>query len=71
MIHASDGSVAALLGASPCVHGGSCDADGHRKMFPAASGNEEIQEMVSYGLSLRQNPDLLRKVEYSTAEILG
>ena len=75
VIHASDGSVAALLGASPgastAVH---VMLTVLEKCFPQhlAKWKAKIQEMVpSYGLSLRQNPDLLRKVEYSTAEILG
>ncbi|MDQ0229013.1 malate:quinone oxidoreductase [Metabacillus malikii] len=75
VITASDGSIAALLGASPgastAVH---VMLEVIRKCFPENIDKWEpkLKEMIpSYGLSLMDNPDLLNKVHLSSAEILG
>jgi malate dehydrogenase (quinone) len=75
VICATDGSIAALLGASPgastAVHVmlellGEC--------FPQQRNAWElkIKEMIpSYGVSLMENPELLREIHTSTARTLG
>ncbi|MCM3691056.1 malate:quinone oxidoreductase [Neobacillus niacini] len=71
----SDGSIAALLGASP----GASTAvqvmlEVIKKCFPQHINEWEpkIKEMIpSYGVSLMKNPDLLRKVHSSTEQSLG
>jgi len=75
VITAEDGSIAALLGASPgastAVH---VMLEIIKKCFPQHINEWEpkIKEMIpSYGLSLMENPDLLRRVHHSTAETLG
>lgn len=75
VISAADGSVAALLGASPgastAVH---VMLKVIEKCFPQhlPEWEAKIKKMIpSYGQSLRNNPELLREIEYSTAEILG
>jgi malate dehydrogenase (quinone) len=75
VITAEDGSIAALLGASPgastAVH---VMLEIIKKCFPQHINEWEpkIKEMIpSYGLSLMENPDLLRRIHYSTAETLG
>ncbi len=75
VITAEDGSIAALLGASPgastAVH---VMLEIMKKCFPQHINEWEpkIKEMIpSYGLSLMENPDLLRRVHHSTAETLG
>lgn len=75
VITAEDGSIAALLGASPgastAVH---VMLEILKKCFPQHINDWEpkIKEMIpSYGLSLMENPDLLRRIHHSTAETLG
>ncbi|RTR33955.1 malate dehydrogenase (quinone) [Robertmurraya yapensis] len=75
VITADDGSIAALLGASPgastAVH---VMLEVIRKCFPDQmnSWQAKIKEMIpSYGESLMKNPDLLREVHTSTAATLG
>lgn len=75
VITAEDGSIAALLGASPgastAVH---VMLEIMKKCFPQHINEWEpkIKEMIpSYGLSLMENPDLLRRVHHSTGETLG
>ncbi|MFC0474550.1 malate:quinone oxidoreductase [Robertmurraya beringensis] len=75
VITAEDGSIAALLGASPgastAVH---VMLEIMKKCFPQHINEWEpkIKEMIpSYGLSLMENPDLLRRIHHSTAETLG
>ena len=74
VISAQDGSVAALLGASPgastAVH---VMLQVIQKCFPEQlkSWEGKIKEMIpSYGKKLGENPELLREVHESTAEIL-
>ncbi|MFP7298245.1 malate:quinone oxidoreductase [Neobacillus niacini] len=75
VITASDGSIAALLGASPgastAVH---VMLEVIKKCFPQQIKEWEpkIKEMIpSYGVSLMENPDLLRKIHSSTEHSLG
>jgi malate dehydrogenase (quinone) len=75
VICAADGSIAALLGASPgastVVH---VMLQVLERCFPHHMGAWEpkIKEMIpSYGLSLVDHPDLLREIHLSTAETLG
>jgi malate dehydrogenase (quinone) len=75
VITAADGSIAALLGASPgastAVH---VMLEVIKKCFPQQMKEWEmkIREMIpSYGLSLMDNPELLREVHTTTAEALG
>jgi malate dehydrogenase (quinone) len=75
VITAEDGSIAALLGASPgastAVH---VMLEIMKKCFPQHINEWEpkIKEMIpSYGLSLMENPDLLRRIHHSNAETLG
>ncbi|SDI08825.1 malate dehydrogenase (quinone) [Alteribacillus persepolensis] len=75
LITDSDGSIAALLGASPgastAVH---VMLEVIEKCFPEQMKEWEpkIKEMIpSYGLSLMENPELLREVHASTAQALG
>ncbi|MGG3466724.1 malate:quinone oxidoreductase [Neobacillus pocheonensis] len=75
VITAGDGSIAALLGASPgastAVH---VMLEVIKKCFPQHIDEWEtkIKEMIpSYGLSLMENPELLHKLHTSTAETLG
>lgn len=75
VVTAADGSVAALLGASP----GASTAvqvmlEILQRCFPQHmdSWEPKIKEMIpSYGESLVENPDLLRKVHTTTAKALG
>ena len=74
VITASDGSIAALLGASPgastAVH---VMLEVIQKCFPQHFNEWEpkIKEMIpSYGLSLIENPKLLAEVHHSTADSL-
>ncbi|MEK4667467.1 malate:quinone oxidoreductase [Niallia sp. FSL R7-0271] len=74
VITASDGSIAALLGASPgastAVH---VMLEVIQKCFPQHFNEWEskIKEMIpSYGLSLMENPILLEEVHHATAEAL-
>lgn len=75
VISASDGSIAALLGASPgasvAVH---VMLELIKKSFPQQIQKWEpkIKEMIpSYGVSLMENPELLHEIQSSTAEMLG
>ncbi|MGX6444322.1 malate:quinone oxidoreductase [Neobacillus sp. K501] len=75
VITAADGSIAALLGASPgastAVH---VMLEVIKKCFPQEMKEWElkIKEMIpSYGLSLMDNPGLLSEIHTSTAEMLG
>lgn len=75
VITAADGSIAALLGASPgastAVH---VMLEVIRKCFPEqiSSWEGRIKEMIpSYGESLMNNPELLQEVHNFTAETLG
>lgn len=75
VISAADGSIAALLGASP---GASVAVqvllELIKKSFPQQMKQWEprIKAMIpSYGVSLRENPELLYGIQTSTAETLG
>ncbi|WP_419887206.1 malate:quinone oxidoreductase [Neobacillus niacini] len=75
VITASDGSIAALLGASPgastAVH---VMLQVIKKCFPQHINEWEpkIKEMIpSYGVSLMKNPELLREIHSSTEQSLG
>ncbi|NRG46717.1 malate:quinone oxidoreductase [Bacillus sp. CRN 9] len=74
VVSGADGSIAALLGASPgastAVH---VMLEVMRKCFPDHMDEWEpkIKEMIpSYGLSLMGNPDLLKNIHISTAQEL-
>ncbi|MDC0763684.1 MULTISPECIES: malate:quinone oxidoreductase [Brevibacillus] len=75
VVSAADGSVAALLGASP----GASTAvqvmlEVLEKCFPQrmAEWEPKIKEMIpSYGVSLLQNQELLQEIQRSTDEVLG
>ncbi len=75
VVSAADGSIAALLGASPgastAVH---VMLQVIQKCFPqqAKEWEPKLKEMIpSYGISLLQNPELLEEVHTSTAETIG
>ena len=75
VVSASDGSIAALLGASPgastAVH---VMLEVINKCFPQRMKEWEpkIKEMIpSYGESLLENPELLNEIQTSTSETLG
>ncbi|UOE94071.1 malate:quinone oxidoreductase [Alkalihalobacillus sp. LMS39] len=75
VVSAADGSIAALLGASPgastAVH---VMLEVINRCFPEHMNEWEpkIKEMIpSYGLSLMENPELLREIHKSTEEVLG
>lgn len=75
VITAEDGSIAALLGASPgastAVH---VMLEVIQNCFPEHMDEWEpkLKEMIpSYGLSLMENPELLHEVHTSTAQALG
>ncbi|MET3575906.1 malate:quinone oxidoreductase [Bhargavaea ullalensis] len=75
VVTAQDGSVAALLGASPgastAVH---VMLDILNKCFPEhiEEWEPKIKEMVpSYGISLADNPELFEEIFESTSEVLG
>ncbi|WP_141992655.1 malate:quinone oxidoreductase [Bacillus sp. B4EP4a] len=75
VVSASDGSIAALLGASPgastAVH---VMLEVINKCFPQRMEEWEpkIKEMIpSYGESLLENPELLNEIQNSTSETLG
>ena len=75
VINAADGSIAALLGASPgastAVH---VMLQVINKCFPQHMKEWEpkIKEMIpSYGVSLMKNPELLNEIHASTTETLG
>ncbi|WP_044340244.1 malate:quinone oxidoreductase [Rossellomorea aquimaris] len=75
VVSAADGSVAALLGASPgastAVH---VMIELFEKCFPQHMNDWEpkLKEMIpSYGVSLVENPELFKEIHTSTAETLG
>ncbi|AQQ54888.1 malate:quinone oxidoreductase [Planococcus lenghuensis] len=75
IVTAEDGSIAALLGASPgastAVH---AMLEIFKKCFPQhlEAWEPKIKEMIpSYGVSLNDNPELFREVHAETAETLG
>ncbi|MEK5176632.1 malate:quinone oxidoreductase [Heyndrickxia sp. FSL W8-0496] len=75
VVTASDGSVAALLGASPgastAVH---VMLEVLEKCFPQymMEWEPKLKEMIpSYGMSLMENPELLQEIHTSTAQALG
>ncbi|WHY88681.1 malate:quinone oxidoreductase [Neobacillus novalis] len=75
VITAADGSIAALLGASPgastAVH---VMLEVMNKCFPQhmKEWESKIKEMIpSYGVSLMENPELLHEIHTTAAETLG
>ena len=75
VISAADGSIAALLGASPgastAVH---VMLEVLKKCFPDHINEWEtkLKEMIpSYGISLADNPELFQEIHTSTAQTLG
>lgn len=75
VVTAADGSVAALLGASPGASTAvSVMLEVIEKCFPQhlKEWEPKIKEMVpSYGLPLVENPELVREIHASTARTLG
>jgi malate dehydrogenase (quinone) len=75
VVHAADGSVAGLLGASPGASTAvSIMLELIEKCFPhqLEAWKPKIKEMVpSYGVSLKENPELVQDVQTSTAQALG
>ncbi|MCJ7840836.1 malate:quinone oxidoreductase [Lederbergia sp. NSJ-179] len=75
VVSAADGSIAALLGASPgastAVH---VMLDVIKRCFPQhlKEWEPKIKEMIpSYGVSLAENPELFHEIHTSTAQVLG
>lgn len=75
IVTAADGSIAALLGASP---GASTAVHAMLEIFDRCFPQQvkewepKIKEMIpSYGVSLSENPELLREIHISTAQALG
>ncbi|ANS76536.1 malate:quinone oxidoreductase [Paenibacillus yonginensis] len=75
VISAADGSIAALLGASPGASTAvSVMLEVIRRCFPQhlKEWEPKIKQMIpSYGLSLVQHPELIQDIHISTAEALG
>ncbi|CAM5786026.1 malate:quinone oxidoreductase [Brevibacillus borstelensis] len=75
VICAADGSIAALLGASPGASTAvSVMLDLMKRCFPQHINEWEpkIKEMIpSYGISLLEHPELIREIDFSTAQTLG
>ncbi|MGG1659222.1 malate:quinone oxidoreductase [Brevibacillus sp. NRS-1366] len=75
VITAADGSIAALLGASPGASTAvSVMIEVMKKCFPqhVQAWEPKIKEMIpSYGVSLMENPELLDEIHTSTARTLG
>jgi malate dehydrogenase (quinone) len=75
VISAADGSIAALLGASPGASTAvSVMLEVMKKCFPQhiKEWEPKIKEMIpSYGVSLLKNPELIREYHTSTARTLG
>lgn len=75
VISAADGSIAALLGASPGASTAvSVMLEVIQKCFPQhlKTWEPKIIEMIpSYGLSLMKNPELIQDIQESTAKTLG
>ena len=76
MVHAADGSVAALLGASPGASTAvSVMLELLKKCFPeqmsTAQWQSKIREMIpSFGQELAKSPELLHKVRTHSTEVL-
>jgi len=75
VVSAADGSIAALLGASPgastAVH---VMLEVIERCFPQhlKEWEPKIKEMIpSYGISLSENPDLFKEIHTSTSQTLG
>ncbi|XID91448.1 malate:quinone oxidoreductase [Paenibacillaceae bacterium WGS1546] len=75
VVSAADGSIAALLGASPGASTAvSVMLQVLKKCFPQQieTWERKIKEMIpSYGVSLAGNPELIEEIEASTARALG
>ncbi|MDF2652863.1 MAG: malate:quinone oxidoreductase [Paenibacillus sp.] len=75
VISAADGSIAALLGASPGASTAvSVMLEIIKKCFPEhiKAWEPKIKEMIpSYGVSLLKNPELIHEIHTSTARTLG
>lgn len=75
VINASDGSIAALLGASPGASTAvSVMLELMKKCFPQRMKEWEpkLREMIpSYGVALAKNPELISEIHASTAKALG
>lgn len=75
VISASDGSIAALLGASPGASTAvSVMLEVIKKCFPQhlAEWEPKLKEMIpSYGVSLLKKPELISEIHASTAQTLG
>ncbi|MBB6692790.1 malate:quinone oxidoreductase [Cohnella xylanilytica] len=75
VISAADGSIAALLGASPGASTAvSVMLEVIQRCFPQhlKTWEPKIREMIpSYGLSLMKNPELIRDIHAATARTLG
>ena len=75
VVSAADGSIAALLGASPGASTAvSVMLDVIKKCFPQhlKEWEPKIKEMIpSYGVSLLENPELIHEIHTSTAKALG
>ncbi|WP_168122486.1 malate:quinone oxidoreductase [Paenibacillus sp. HB172176] len=75
VISAADGSIAALLGASPGASTAvSVMLEVMRRCFPQQIKEWEpkIKEMIpSYGTTLMENPELIADIQQSTAQTLG
>jgi malate dehydrogenase (quinone) len=75
VVSAADGSVAALLGASPGASTAvSVMLNVIKKCFPQhlKAWEPKIKEIIpSYGVSLVENPELINKIHTSTAQALG
>jgi malate dehydrogenase (quinone) len=75
VISAADGSIAALLGASPGASTAvSVMLEVINKCFPqhVKAWEPKIKEMIpSYGLKLQDNPELIREIQATTGRALG
>ncbi|MFD0670701.1 malate:quinone oxidoreductase [Cohnella sp. GCM10027633] len=75
VISAADGSIAALLGASPGASTAvSVMLEVIRKCFPQhlKAWEPKLKEMIpSYGVSLQSNPELFEEIQASTSQALG
>ncbi len=75
VITAGDGSIAALLGASPGASTAvSVMLEVLKKCFPqhVTEWEAKFKEMIpSYGMSLMDNPELLHDIHVNTAKTLG
>lgn len=75
VISAADGSIAALLGASPGASTAvSVMLEVMNKCFPQhiKEWEPKIKEMIpSYGVNLLKNPELIREIQTSTSRTLG